>query len=119
MNSAILRVGLVGAGWVTQHHLAAWAGLKGRARVVAIADPNPAAAAARARDFGIEQTFASAQEMFERAELDAVDVAAPREAHAAVVRLAADKGLAVLCQKPLAPTLDQARRLVDDVGARC
>lgn len=114
-----LRIGLVGAGWVTQHHLAAWASLRDEARVVAIADPDPAAAGSRVREFGIESVFASAQEMFEGVPLDAVDVAAPREFHAPVVRLAAAKGWPVLCQKPLAPTLAEAVALVGEVGGRC
>lgn len=114
-----LRIGLVGAGWVTQHHLAAWASLRDEARVVAIADPDLAAARSRAREFGVEGVFASAQEMFERVPLDAVDVATPREFHAPVVRLAAAKGWPVLCQKPLAPTLDEALALLDEVAGRC
>ncbi|HQS48725.1 MAG TPA: gfo/Idh/MocA family oxidoreductase, partial [Xanthobacteraceae bacterium] len=39
--SRALRIGLIGAGWVTQHHLVGWRELAGRARVVAIADPSP------------------------------------------------------------------------------
>ncbi|WP_309906889.1 Gfo/Idh/MocA family oxidoreductase [Variovorax soli] len=114
-----LRVGLVGAGWVTAHHLAGWRSLQGRATVVAIADPNQANARARAREFGIAQVFASAQQMFEQTPLDAVDVAAPREFHAAIVREAARHGLAVLCQKPLAPTLPEARVLAEEVAPQC
>ncbi|WPH24312.1 Gfo/Idh/MocA family protein [Variovorax paradoxus] len=114
-----LRVGLAGAGWVTSHHLAGWRALEGQAAVVAIADPNIANAEARAREFGIARVFASAQEMLDAMPLDAVDVAAPREFHAAIVRAAAERGLAVLCQKPLAPTLAEARALADEVAPRC
>lgn len=114
-----LRVGLAGAGWVTQHHLAGWAQLAGRAQVVAIADPNLEAARERARTHGIAQVFASVEEMLAQVELDAIDIAAPREFHAPLVRLAAAKGLAVLCQKPLAPTLAEAQALVADVQDRC
>lgn len=114
-----LRVGLVGAGWVTQHHLAGWARLAGEAQVVAIADPDPVAAKSRAEAFDIPRIFAGAAQMLEQAQLDAVDVAAPREFHAEVVRLAADKGLSVLCQKPLAPTYAQACALVAQVDRRC
>jgi D-apiose dehydrogenase len=113
-----LRVGLVGAGFVTQHHLAAWACLGDRAKVVAIADPSTAAAKSRAATFGIPQVFSSAAQMIERAGLDAVDVAAPREYHAEVVLLAADHQLPVLCQKPLAPTYAQARELAALVEGR-
>ncbi len=114
-----LRVGIVGAGWVSQHHLAGWARLHGRAQVVAIADPDGEAARRRAQEFGIAQTYASAAQMLREVQLDAVDVAAPREFHAEMVRMAADKGLAVLCQKPLAPTYRQASELVAQVDGRC
>lgn len=114
-----LRVGLVGAGWVTAHHLAGWRSLRGRATVVAIADPNLANARARACEYDIAHVFASARQMFEETPLDAVDVAAPREFHASIVREAARHGLAVLCQKPLAPTLPEARELADEVAPQC
>ena len=113
-----LRVGMVGAGWVTQHHLPGWARLNEAAQVVAIADPDPTAALSRAAAFGIARTFASAEQMLDAIPLDAVDVAAPRECHAEAVRLAAARGLPVLCQKPLAPTLREARSLVAEVEGR-
>jgi len=113
-----LRIGLVGAGWVTQHHLAGWQALSGQAEVVAIADPNADAARQRAQAFGIAAVFDSAEHMFDATPLDAVDIAAPREFHAPLVRLAAARGLAVLCQKPLASTLDEARCLVADLDGR-
>jgi predicted dehydrogenase len=114
-----LRVGLVGAGWVTQHHLAAWAQRPSLARVVAIADSDPTAARARADQHGIEHVFSSAQSMLAGVELDALDIAAPREFHADLVRLGARHGLAVLCQKPLAPTLAEAQALVAELDGRC
>jgi predicted dehydrogenase len=49
--------------------------------------------------------------------LDAVDVACPREHHAGCVRRAVAAGLAVFCQKPLAPTWAEARALVDGLPA--
>jgi predicted dehydrogenase len=113
-----LRVGLVGAGWVTQHHLAGWATLGERARVVAVADPSEAAREARAASFGIPGRFADAAAMMAAGGLDAIDVAAPRAAHADLVRLAASHGLPVLCQKPLAPTLAEAEALVAELGGR-
>jgi predicted dehydrogenase len=113
-----LRIGLIGAGWVTQYHLQAWQKLAGRAAVVAIADPSAANAAERAKAFGIAQCFASAEEMLAQCELDAVDVAAPRAVHAQLVRLVADRGLPVICQKPLAPTLGEAEALARDVQGR-
>jgi D-apiose dehydrogenase len=113
-----LRVGLIGAGWVTQYHLHAWKNLAGRALIVAIADPAPENVAVRADAFGIGRRFASASEMLAECELDAVDIAAPRAVHAELVRLATSRGVAVLCQKPLAPTLAEAEALTREVAGR-
>jgi D-apiose dehydrogenase len=110
-----LRVGLIGAGMVSRHHLIAWSEIADHARVVAIADPSGDNAARRASEFKISQTFADAESMLASTELDAIDIAAPREMHAPLVRLAASKRLPVLCQKPLAPTLQQAIELAADV----
>jgi predicted dehydrogenase len=113
------RIGLIGAGWVTQHHLAGYRALgPERVRVVAIADPNEAARQRRAAEFGIPATHADAAEMLEREQLDAVDIAAPREFHAPMCLLAARRNLPILCQKPLTPTLAESEALVREIGGR-
>ena len=106
-----LRIGLVGAGMVSRHHLLAWAELAGQASVVAVADPSHDNAARRMAEFGIIRAFDEAEAMLAATELDAVDIAAPRQMHAPLVRLAAKRGLPVLCQKPLAPNLFEAIEL--------
>ncbi|QGY02421.1 Gfo/Idh/MocA family oxidoreductase [Methylobacterium mesophilicum SR1.6/6] len=116
--SAVRRIGLIGAGWVAQHHLAGWATLRGRAVVVAIADPSAERRMDRAQAFDIPNTYADAGAMLDAGGLDAIDVAAPRAVHAELVRLAAERGLPILCQKPLAPTLAEARALVAAVEGR-
>lgn len=110
-----LRIGLIGAGMVSRHHLIAWADIPDRASVVAIADPSRENAARRAAEFSISKIYADADAMFAATELDAVDIAAPRQFHVPLVRLAAKRGLPVLCQKPLAPTLQQAIELAAEV----
>lgn len=117
MNDPI-RIGLAGAGWVTEHHLDAYATLTDRATVVAVADPDRAAAEARAARYGIPAVYDSVEAMLDAEALDALDVAAPRQHHAPICRMAADRGVAILCQKPLAPTLPEAEALVADVGGR-
>jgi predicted dehydrogenase len=112
----MLRVGLIGAGMVSRHHLIGWSALAGRAQIVAIADPSAGHAARRAAEFGIGATYATAEAMLSAERLDAIDIAAPREVHAQMVRLGAAHGLAVLCQKPLAPDLAQAEALVAEMA---
>ncbi|MEH2522301.1 MULTISPECIES: Gfo/Idh/MocA family protein [unclassified Bradyrhizobium] len=110
-----LRIGLIGAGMVSRHHLIAWATIPDQARVVAIADPSAENAARRATEFGISQTYADAEAMLAAVALDAIDIAAPREMHAPLVRLAAKHRLPVLCQKPLASNLHEAIELAAEV----
>lgn len=111
-----LRVGLIGAGWVTQHHLNGWAAQHGQASVVAIADPSENTARTRATAFGIPAIYPSAEAMLAAETLDAIDIAAPRELHAGLVRLGAEHGLSILCQKPLATDLAEAEALVAEVA---
>ena len=113
-----MRVGLAGAGWVAEHHLRAWAGQASRAGIVALADPDLRAARDRAATFDVPAIYGSVEAMLEAERLDAIDIATPRETHASICRLAASHGLAILCQKPLAPTLAEADALAADVGAR-
>jgi D-apiose dehydrogenase len=110
-----LRIGLIGAGMVSRHHLMAWAEIADQARVVAVADPVPENAERRAFEFQIAQIYADAETMLASTELDAVDIAAPRQLHGPLVRLAAEHRLPVLCQKPLAPTLQEATDLAAEV----
>jgi predicted dehydrogenase len=110
-----LRIGLIGAGMVSRHHLIAWASISDQARVIAVADPSAENAARRASEFAIANIYASAEAMLAAEELDAIDIAAPREMHAPLVRLVAEKRLPVLCQKPLAPNLQEAADLAAEV----
>jgi predicted dehydrogenase len=110
-----LRIGLIGAGMVSRHHLIAWTALGDQARVAAIADPARDNAARRAGEFEIPRTFPDAETMLTTGEIDAVDIAAPRQMHAPLVRLAAKSRLPVLCQKPLAPNLQEATELAAEV----
>jgi predicted dehydrogenase len=109
--SGTLRVGLIGAGDISRYHLLAWSRV-GNARVVAVADQDPARARDRADRFGIPASYDDAGEMLAREALDAVDIATWRDSHVTLVRLATGHGAHVLCQKPLAPTLAEAEALV-------
>ena len=68
-----LRVALAGAGMVSRHHLIAWSKLSD-AQVVAIADPEGAKAAGRAREFGIPAVFADVARMLDETRPDAIDI---------------------------------------------
>lgn len=117
MSSRPLRVGLIGAGDIARYHLAAWQKLPD-VDVVTICDRDLDRAEKRAADAGIDAAYSDATEMFGSQALDAVDIATTRDSHVALCLLAADRGVDVLCQKPLAPSLNEARELVSAIGSR-
>jgi len=117
-RSGVLRVALAGAGMISHYHLTAWSRVGNRAKVVAIADPDRAKAALRAETFGIPAVYTDVAEMLTAEHIDAIDIASPRETHAQNVEYAASRGIDVLCQKPLAPTLALSESLVRDLGGR-
>jgi predicted dehydrogenase len=113
----IRRVGIAGGGWVTQYHLPAWRAQSRRAEIVAIADPDEQRVLARCQGHDIPVGFASVDALLKEADIDILDICSPRELHAPLVRLAADRGLAVICQKPLATTYGEAEALVASLGS--
>lgn len=117
MTESTLRVGLIGAGDISQYHLAAWRKLAYVA-VVAVCDVDAARARARAEAFAVPAVYTDARAMFAAEKLDAVDIATWRETHVELVRLAAGHGVHVLCQKPLAPTLAEAESISAEVAGR-
>lgn len=56
--------------------------------------------------------YASLEEMLSREELDFVDVVTRSETHLGIITAAAQKGLAISCQKPMAPNWEEACRIV-------
>ena len=91
-DSKPLRVAIAGAGMISWHHLLAWRKLGDRVRVVAVCDPDAARARQRAREFDIPHTYPDAETLFSEQAIDALDVASPRETHAAWVEAAAARG---------------------------
>ncbi len=89
-------------------------------RIVAVADPRPAARESARRALGLprQALFADYDEMLRRADADAVLVHTPSELHAAQARAALERGLHVLVAKPLAHRFSEALRLVALAHAR-
>lgn len=111
------RIAILGFGHVAEHgHLPAWLA-RDDFRVVAVADPDPGRRAIAARCLPDATIYADAGELLAAEQLDAVDVAAPPALHAALVIAAAGAGCHVLCEKPLATTLDDFRAMRDAAHA--
>ena len=117
MTQTKIKVAIAGAGMVTRHHLKAWVCLP-QAEVVAICARRLKNAEARAAEFGIPRAYADVAEMLDKEKPHALDIATPPDVHASQVRMAAERGINVLCQKPMTPSLAESEQLVNEVGEK-
>src|SRR5258706_11562225 len=111
-RSKPLKVALAGAGMISWYPLVGWRSLGERVGVVAVCDPDLDEAARRASEFSIPNVYGDADAMFAAEAIDALDVISPRQTHAGWVDAAAARGIDVLCQKPMTPTLAESEALV-------
>ncbi|MBV9974179.1 MAG: Gfo/Idh/MocA family oxidoreductase [Hyphomicrobiales bacterium] len=112
------KVALAGAGMISWYHLTAWRNLGERVELVAVCDPDSEKAHRRAKEFKIAKVYTDRETMLASEAIDALDVATPRETHAGWVEAAAGRGIDVLCQKPLTPTLSEAQELVRRIDGK-
>jgi myo-inositol 2-dehydrogenase / D-chiro-inositol 1-dehydrogenase len=110
-----IRYGLVGAGMMGVEHIHNLA-ITPSAKLVAMADPVEsslhAARAAMGANAADVRTYTNAAELAQAGGLDAVIVASPNHSHRAVLEPLFDAGLHILCEKPLATTIADARWVV-------
>ena len=107
MGKGSPRVTIAGAGMVADHHLAAWQALDD-VQVVAVCDHSLERAQALGAKAGSATSHDSLAAMLEAVKPDVLDIALPPDQHSQAIRMAAHAGCAILCQKPLAPTLAEA-----------
>src|ERR1700689_1174044 len=112
-----LRWGLVGASTIAaEHMIAAFRATGGEA--VAVMSTNAERATSYARQHGIAQATTSLKELVGSKDVDAVYISTTNELHRDHVFAAAAAGKHVLCEKPLALTLMDARAMVAECRNR-
>lgn len=106
----MVKVGLVGAGFMGRMHANVYQALPG-AELVAIADERPDAVQKLATDFSATP-YPNIEAMLKATKLDLVDICLPTGMHADATVTAANAGVNVLSEKPMAVTLEQADRMI-------
>jgi len=109
-----IRAAVVGCGHFGGHHADKYAA-RHDATLVAVVDRDPAAAQSLADRLGVA-ALTSVEALIGR--VDAVSVAVPTSAHAAVASRLLEGGLHVLVEKPIAASLDEAGALIDLAARR-
>jgi predicted dehydrogenase len=104
----LVRVLLVGAGRAGLVHGRNFAAGVPGARLVAVAEPEPEARERAAIELGCDRAFEDPMDAIAHDGVDAVVIASPTFTHAQVAVVALEAGKHVLCEKPLASTLEEA-----------
>ncbi len=105
------RGALIGCGFFAINQLHAWRDIDG-VSIVAICDRDPGRLGLVGDQFGIEKRYADAESMLRREKPDFVDIATTVQSHRPLVELAASLGMPVICQKPFALSMTDARAMV-------
>lgn len=111
----VVRVGVIGGGFGVQH-LQGY-GVTENAEVVAFCQRTRDKAEALAREFGVPHVYTDYRELLAHEGLDAVSIVAPPHLHAEMVAAAMDRGLHVLCEKPLAMNTAEAGTMLEQAEA--
>src|SRR6266542_2064919 len=106
-----LRFGVFGAGFWAPFQLAGWNELGG-AKCVAIYNRTISKAEKLAKTFDIPAVYSSPEELLDCEHLDFLDIVTDVLSHSRLVRMAAERGIPVICQKPMAPSLAEAEQMV-------
>jgi len=105
-----LRIAVAGAGYIGKAHIAVVQRSE-HCTLGAIVDPAPAAAALAAKA-GVPH-YTRLQDLLAADKPDGVILATPNQLHVEHALLCIDAGLAMLLEKPIAPTVAEARQLID------
>jgi D-apiose dehydrogenase len=106
-----LRGALIGCGFFAVNQMHGWRDSQG-ADIIAICDTNPQRLQAIGDPFNITARYTDARAMLENERPDFVDIATTVQSHRALVELAAALNIPVICQKPFAKTIADAKAMV-------
>lgn len=104
----MLKVGLVGAGGISGAHIPAWKGMK-ETELAALCDVRPQ----QMEKYPDIRHYTDFEEMLEKEKLDIVDICLPTYLHADYAVKAMERGIHVLCEKPVSLKAEDVDRVYD------
>ena len=118
-----LRIGMVGHAFMGRAHSQAWRvvnrffDLPLVAQMTAVCGHDEQRTAAAAQKLGWQSYETDWHALIERDDIDVIDICTPGDSHAEIAIAALAAGKHVLCEKPLANTVDEARAMTDAAAA--
>jgi predicted dehydrogenase len=107
-----LRFAVIGTGFWSNYQIAAWKELQG-IDLVAIYNRTPGKAETIAKSFNVPKVYTDVDELLAKESLDFVDIITNVDTHMQFTVAAATHGVNVICQKPMAPSLLEAQKMMD------
>ncbi|MDO7269753.1 Gfo/Idh/MocA family protein [Shouchella clausii] len=112
-----LKVAVVGCGSIAIHRHVPEYAANPNVELVAFCDLNIEVAQKLADQYGVKQVYDSHEAMLKEAKMDAVSVCTQNVDHAQVSIDAANAGCHVLCEKPMATSIEEAQQMIDAAKA--
>ncbi len=109
----MIRVAIVGLGGISPAHIRGYLAFPERCRIVALCDIVPEKARAKAKEFGLDCDIAEDHHrLLGRSDIDLVDVCTPPYVHAEISINCLRAGFNVVCEKPMAASLEECDRVI-------
>ncbi len=122
--SKTYNIAMIGGGFMGKAHAAAYAAMPmffwpapGIPHRKVLVDLNAASAEEGRKRFGFEEASTDWRAIVARPDIDIVDIVTPNDSHAEIAIAAAKAGKHVICEKPLARTVEEAKSMLDAVQA--
>jgi len=108
-----LNVGIVGCGMITkERHIPAYKRMKDKVDLKAVCDLNYDLAKETAKEGNIPKAYKDSSEMYEKEDLDIVDICVPPQVHAPVAIDAIEHGCNIIMEKPMATTVKDCKKML-------
>lgn len=105
------KFAIFGCGFWSQFQIGAWKEIEG-AECVALFNRTKSKAEELAKRFGVPRVYDDAEELLKNEKIDFIDIITDVDTHEKFTLLGAKYGVDVICQKPLAPSFDAAKRMM-------
>ncbi len=102
----------MGAGYFSRFQYEAWTRIP-EATITAIYNRTESKAREMMAAYGVPRYYSDWREMVDSERPDFADIITPPETHEEMCEFLAGRGVHIICQKPLAPTLEASRRIVE------
>ena len=110
-----LKILLLGAAFASDLHVNAYSRIRNMVEIVGISDLDAGRIKSLADRYGFEEyrVFGDFEDAIKNCDCDLVDICLPSFLHCAAALQALNRGRSVICEKPLATTVEDARKMVD------